>query len=143
MAQSIDVPAAQTQQVDDEHVVQVSLAQALCRVLGEAPDQPQSGEVINQLLDFSEAHFLSEQLLMRLSSYLELDEHVSDHERLAETIRSMADDWHAGRRKNLVERADALREALTRHIATRDRQFTAYHQRWLAGIADPAAPGVF
>jgi hemerythrin len=37
------------------------------------------GEILDHLIAYSEAHFMSEELLMRLKSYDDYEDHVEDH----------------------------------------------------------------
>lgn len=135
-----DDPHAQTRQCDEEHRVQLELFDAVCRSLAERPGDAATGELIEQLLAHSEAHFASEHLLMRLSSDPALSAHDAEHDRFIETLRRLSDDWGAAQRNDLLARARSLRATVGHHIASRDREFIDHHRRWLARAADPSAP---
>ena len=62
---------------DAEHHVQLSLAQTLCEAASTGVDAALAREILDQLVAYSDVHFLSEQLLMRLCSYPDYDDTLS------------------------------------------------------------------
>ena len=76
--------------MEAEHRVQLELLQGLQEALaGGGEDRTESAARLKQLLEYSEAHFLSEQLLMRLHAYPAYEEHVQEHDRLIGTLRTL------------------------------------------------------
>jgi hemerythrin len=51
--------------VEAEHRVQLDLVRALREALDKGEDRSSTSALLRQLRDYSDAHFLSEQLLMR------------------------------------------------------------------------------
>ena len=123
--------------VDAEHHVQVGLAQALRDMVHSGRDAALAREILDQLIAYSDVHFLSEQLLMRLCGYPDYDDHVLDHDRMMERLEEIR------RRRNTVEQPLSLGEAegilavLAGHIGTRDRGFTDYYRAWSLRDPDP------
>ena len=119
--------------MEAEHQVQLELVRALKEALGAGEDDPASGAVpalLRRLVDYSDAHFLSEQLLMRLYAYPAYSDHVLEHDRLIGELRALAESWEkgggdAGRLLLQVE------QWLLTHMATTDKALQAY----LAGQA--------
>lgn len=107
--------------IDREHQVQMSLLKSLAAVLDQGGD---ATELVSALEDYSRAHFLSEELLMRLHAYPDFDGHSADHEKLIESIERMSS--LAGEREALRRLCGELGVALGRHIATRDKRLAAY-----------------
>lgn len=118
--------AAANAETDREHEVQLGLLRALCAAAGENRDAAVVGEILDRLISYSEAHFMSEELLMRLKSYDDYEDHVDDHVYMMDTLRVLAS-RHATGDSALVagEAADAL-AFIGKHIATRDRRFADY-----------------
>ena len=107
--------------IDKEHRVQSELVRALLTVVDEAGD---ANEVLDALSDYSRAHFLSEELLMRLHAYPEYEGHCQDHERMMEELeamRGLGADVTAMRHA-----AQSVAAAIRRHISTRDRRLGEY-----------------
>jgi hemerythrin len=114
--------------VEAEHQVQLGLVRALKEALEAGPDGPSSGAVpalLRRLVDYSDAHFLSEQLLMRLYAYPAYADHVLAHDRLIGELRGLAESWEkgGGEAAGLLGRVE---EWLLTHMATADKALQAY-----------------
>jgi hemerythrin len=121
-----DFNTAANADTDREHEVQLGLMRALCTAAGENCDSAVVGEILQRLIAYSEAHFVSEELLMRLKSYDDYEDHVEDHAQMLDTLHGIAAD-HASRDSALIEgRASELLAFIGKHIATRDRRFADY-----------------
>lgn len=112
--------------MEAEHQVQLGLVRALRESLGSGPDRAASGELLRQLLDYSDAHFLSEQLLMRLYAYPAYEDHVQEHDRLVAELRSLAESWEKGEAESAGSLLARVEEWLATHMATTDGALEAY-----------------
>ncbi|HMM34008.1 MAG TPA: hemerythrin family protein [Thermoanaerobaculia bacterium] len=65
-------------QMDEEHALQLSLLRELVENL-DSGDAPAALEVFERLEAFTRAHFLAEELLMRLHAYPASEAHAADH----------------------------------------------------------------
>ena len=111
--------------MEGEHQVQLHLVRALREGLEKGEDRASTSTLLRQLLDYSDAHFLSEQLLMRLYAYPAYADHVLEHDRLIGELRALADSCEkdggdAGRLLRQVE------QWLLTHMATTDKALQAY-----------------
>ena len=120
--------------LDNEHLVQVGLADAVLDAAQGAHTGGELAEVLTRFIDYSELHFLSEQLLMRLHAYPDHDEHVADHEALIERMRALRDalDDDVARAGDRVRR---LKGELLGHIRNRDAALHAFLARRDTGRA--------
>ena len=114
--------------MEAEHQVQLGLVRALKEALEAGPDDPASGAVpalLRRLVDYSDAHFLSEQLLMRLYAYPAYADHVLEHDRLIGELRVLAESWEkgGGEAAGLLGRVE---QWLLTHMATTDKALQAY-----------------
>ena len=66
---------------------------------------------------------MSEELLMRLKSYDDYEDHVEDHLQMLDTLRGIAASHAAGDTALVAGRAAESLDFIGRHIATRDRRF--------------------
>jgi hemerythrin-like metal-binding protein len=104
----------------------MDLVRALKEALGNGEDRLKTASLLRQLLAYSDAHFLSEQLLMRLYAYPAYEDHVQEHDRLVEELRTMAASWERGEGEaagNLLQRVE---EWLLVHMTTTDTVLAAY-----------------
>lgn len=110
--------------VDGEHGVQLQLVEALQAALTAGGNRAQAEEILDRLLVFSDMHFGSEELLMRLHSYPRYGLHVDEHRRLLDGLREI----HArlGKGQQPAELVEDLRRWLVGHIAGMDRDFAAH-----------------
>jgi len=110
--------------VDAEHAVQVQLVDALRGALqsGGGPDQAE--EIVDRLMVFTDMHFGSEELLMRLHSYPRYGLHVEEHRRLLDSLRAL----HARMQHGAppLELVDELHRWLVGHVSGMDRDFAAH-----------------
>lgn len=115
--------------VDAEHDAQIGLVEALMAAVENPAQAPAAAELVEQLQSFCSAHFMSEELLMRLCAYPGYDDHVSDHERTLEALAAIAGALQGERDAALMQLAE-VKGFLTRHIRSRDAAFTDYYRRW-------------
>lgn len=106
-----------TKTIDREHQVQIRLLQSLTATIDKGGDY---AELLGQLVDYSRAHFLSEELLMRLYAYPDFDDHVLDHERMTEWLDEIT--ARKGQRDALLHAANELTAVFLRHIGSRDKR---------------------
>lgn len=117
---------AANEEIDREHEVQLGLLRALCKAAGENRDAATVAEILDNLIAYSEAHFMSEELLMRLKSYDDYEDHVEDHLQMLDTLHGIAASHAAGDPALVAGRATELLGFIGHHIATRDRRFADY-----------------
>jgi hemerythrin len=110
-----------------EHRVQLELLHALQATLaGAAADRSATGGLLKQLLDYSEAHFLSEQLLMRLYAYPAYEDHVQEHDRLIGDLRDLSVAWAVGEAEAAGTLLVKVEEWLLIHMNTTDKALEGY-----------------
>jgi hemerythrin len=109
--------------MDGEHRVQVALINDLCAVVEDRATGEEIGRILERLVDYSKAHFLSEELLMRLDSYDGFDEHVEDHADMLDALAAMVDTHRVGRTELIPGQARRMLAFLVRHIETRDAAY--------------------
>jgi hemerythrin len=110
--------------INREHQVQIRLMRALSGAVanGESID-----EMLAHLSDYSRAHFLSEELLMRLYDYPDYDTHVHDHERMIEWIDAL--EARKGDKPAMAHAVEELSAIFMRHIASCDSTLHGFMSR--------------
>jgi hemerythrin-like metal-binding protein len=114
--------------MDTEHRLQVSLVNALEEALRSGPDAALASRTLQQLVDFTSVHFHSEELMMRLYSYPQLENHSAAHAKLMEQVQSIRDEQRANDPAEAMELVRELRGWLVNHIKSMDQAFAL----WLA-----------
>lgn len=112
-------------EIDVEHELQIELVHAVRTALA-AGDVATAQAAIGRLDDVTNAHFLAEQLLMRLHAYPGYAAHVQEHDGLIEELRKL---WRqpleAGDAEAVAQRLELWLRA---HIATADEAFASFLQ---------------
>ncbi|RKZ34009.1 MAG: hypothetical protein DRQ37_08185 [Gammaproteobacteria bacterium] len=114
------------QSIDSEHRIQVGLLTALRQSINGGDPGEKVHEILDQLISYTELHFMSEQLLMRLYSYPEYDDHVRDHELMTEQVGQIKENYEAGEQSLSVDVVDTMTEFLLGHIKGRDHALGKY-----------------
>lgn len=117
------VPKTGENTIDAEHDLQMQLLDALSKALEKGGDFSPVKHILDQFIEFSDMHFLSEQLVMRLHSYPGYEPHLEEHTRLMKKVREIRENVFRGDRAPSLQLVHELREWLLNHIATEDAAF--------------------
>ena len=109
--------------IDAEHDLQMQLLDSLSQSVAKGGDFSPSHHILEQFIEFSDMHFLSEQLIMRLHSYPAYEAHLAEHTRLMKKVREIRDTIVRGEQVSSLQLILELREWLFNHIATEDAAF--------------------
>ena len=112
--------------IDNEHRIQIGLLNALYESVKDKKPESEIIEILNQLTAYSELHFMSEELLMRMYAYPDYDDHVHDHEAMTEHLNDIMNTFTAGQDSMVLKTASDMRQFLLAHITTRDKALTEY-----------------
>lgn len=112
-------------EMDEEHSVQVRLLRALKNTVKRS-EWKRAGELIDELDDYTNMHFLLEETLMVQRAYPGRQAHREEHSHLIEKLRSLRSAVASAGEARQLSEADAIEEWLFRHIRTFDRAFATY-----------------
>lgn len=113
-------------ELDGEHSVQMGLLTALRQAVVANQDTSSTNTILEQLNAYTNAHFMAEQLLMRLHAYPHYEEHLGEHDRLVEKMQALQQAQAAGEVALTLEAADTLSEWLLRHTQGSDRKLGSF-----------------
>ncbi len=119
--------------MDMEHRVQVELIIALEQGLALGKHIDDLKEILTQLVDYTDIHFMSEQLLMRLHAYPRLAEHEAAHNKLIEQSRRVMNDFCSEEVSVVSSELLLLKQWLLDHIRSDDYLF---HLHLAGQVAD-------
>ena len=109
--------------VDSKHEVQFQLLDSLAQTLAKGDQIAAANYILDQFIEFSDMHFLSEQLVMRLHGYPGYELHLEEHTRLMKKVREIRNSvQHDGQLIGLRLILE-LRDWLLTHIASEDVAF--------------------
>ena len=116
-------------EIDVEHQLQVRLVEALRRSVAAGQDRAVQGELLQQLEDASNVHFMSEELMMRLHSWERYEQHTEEHRRLLEELRGVRVLFERGGPDAVEVALAELQSWLASHVRGMDRAFADYVTR--------------
>ena len=128
MSESAKVAPARTgeKSIDSEHDVQLQLLDSLAETLNKTDGLEAASYILEQFIEFSDMHFLSEQLVMRLHGYPGYEPHLEEHTRLMKKVREIRARTQKGETHISLELIQGLRDWLLTHIASEDIAFGEY-----------------
>jgi hemerythrin-like metal-binding protein len=121
-------------EMDEEHALQLQLLHELVQNV-ESGDGPAALDIFDRLEQFTSAHFLAEELLMRLHAYPHFGAHSAEHNRFLEDLKALRAQLTAGQDGAVKDEADALARRLVAHIATADNALGEFQRSGAAGGA--------
>ena len=125
MAEDTNVPgplALGLDALDREHQGQAEHMERLERAIESGRPDDEVRDLVENLVQYLEAHFASEQIAMRESAYAAYEDHVREHDDSMDRLRGLVDVDRDQRTMALVE----LRETLVRHVHTSDAAFVGF-----------------
>jgi len=121
-------------EMDDEHEAQIRLLDAFENAVRRGMDESVLDGLLQQFIDHTNVHFLSEQLLMRLHAYEAYEAHLQEHEQLMAEVRRLQLSYALGNSESLTQLVEALRRWLLVHIHTTDSVLGEYLSQQLGSL---------
>ena len=118
--------------MDREHSGQLSVLNDLKAAVRSGADDSVVYALLNELVEHTNLHFLSEQLLMRLHAYEAYESHLLEHERLLSEVQNLKRNLAEGTVTDKHSLIEALRSWLLVHIQTADRALAEYLSKRVA-----------
>ena len=112
--------------MDTEHQMELALLAALEHSVREG-NAALAREVLGQLIEYTNVHFMSEQLVMRLAGYPQYEAHVHEHDDLMARARTLRQHVESGEAELSLRFLESTRAWLLQHMESKDESFA----RWL------------
>lgn len=112
--------------MDREHAGQISLFNDLKAAVRGGADDSFVYALLNDLVEHTSLHFLSEQLAMKLHAYQEYEAHLLEHERLTHEVQNLKLSLANATSTDKQRLIEALRDWLVVHIQTADKALAEY-----------------
>ena len=111
--------------IDEQHEYLFSLL-AQVSTMADENDSERIYDAILDMKRYTEVHFFEEELLMRLSGYQELEQHIKQHRRFIKTADNFIDDLEKFPLAAIAEMSAYLSNWLISHIQVSDRRYGEY-----------------
>ncbi len=119
-------PRVGEKSIDAEHDLQMQLLDSLSQAIQRGGELSPMKYILEQFIEFSDMHFLSEQLVMRLHGYPGYEPHLEEHTRLMKKVREIRANLMKGENEPSLVLVKELRDWLVQHITSEDAAFGAY-----------------
>ena len=116
-------------EMDREHAGQLGLLNDLKAAVRSGADDSLVYALLDELVEHTNLHFLSEQLAMRLHAYEGYESHLLEHKRLLAEVQNLKLSLETGTATDRHSLIEALRSWLLVHIQTADKSLADYLSR--------------
>ncbi|PKK88354.1 MAG: hypothetical protein CVV64_19170 [Candidatus Wallbacteria bacterium HGW-Wallbacteria-1] len=111
--------------LDDQHHTLVDLINSLHSALARGKANERLGNILNELIEYTQKHFADEENLMRTHKYPGLDEQLRIHRHLVSKVLEIRAKFEEGRPMG-IEVMNFLKDWLMTHILKVDMQYSEY-----------------
>jgi hemerythrin len=115
--------------MDAEHQVELSLLAEVRAAMYERGDRALAIDILTQLIDHTNVHFSSEQMLMRLTAFPDFQAHQLEHDELMRQAHTLLAHVETGEIEPTVRFIDAMTTWLTDHMVQKDRALARFLER--------------
>lgn len=112
--------------IDAQHRVLVGLVNEMHEAIQRHAGDQVVGGVLNRLGEYTRIHFATEESLMRMQGYPDLEAHKQEHVELLERLNDLRERFDSGNAELSVELMDLLRFWLTRHMMESDQRYARF-----------------
>lgn len=111
--------------IDTQHKQLVALLNKLYDAMRDGKGKGLSGNVLNELVEYTKFHFATEEKLMQEHSFPGFLAHLSEHTRLTKKVIEFQQQFNSGSLVS-VQLGSFLRDWLINHIMTVDKNYSAF-----------------
>jgi hemerythrin len=109
--------------VDTQHKNLVNILNELHQAMLGAQGKDKLGQVLLNLIKYSQVHFAMEEKLMQSHGYTDFPAHKAEHDQLASTVLEFQRKFLSNEVGLTVEMMDFLKDWLSKHILDSDKKY--------------------
>jgi hemerythrin len=111
-------------EIDAEHRHLVSLLNSLFDAMQQGMGREKLGEILNSLVDYTDAHLRHEELLFAQTDYPDTESHKKEHNNLRKQVIEIQKKYNSGELDTLtIETLTFLKHWLINHTTGSDKRF--------------------
>lgn len=118
---SIQIP-----EIDEQHKVLVGLVNEMHAAIREQRGREECGAVLEQLIEYTRVHFATEESVMSVMRYPELEQHRAEHQKLMDEVSQLKARFDDGSVNLTMELMHFLKAWLHNHIHGSDKRAGAF-----------------
>jgi hemerythrin len=112
--------------IDEQHKKLVTQLNDLYEAMKAGRGKEALSDVLNELLQYTKEHFLTEESLMKLYNYPEYDAHKQKHDKMAIHVVQLKEKVDSGEISSPRQITEFLKEWLAKHIMGTDKLYGPY-----------------
>jgi len=121
-----DTYSVQIDELDNQHKRLIGLINQLYDAMLAGKGKSVNAPILDELVEYAQTHFISEELLMKKCQYPGLATHKEAHEQLTQKVEDFHTSYNAGKSSISIELMNFLNNWLTDHILTMDKKYVPY-----------------
>ncbi|BCO07785.1 hypothetical protein GF1_01610 [Desulfolithobacter dissulfuricans] len=111
--------------IDNQHKKLVDLINRLYRAVINGENRTVSGEILDELVNYTATHFQTEERLFDQYGYSETKQHKNVHEKLVKQVVEFQQQFHAGAELDM-SLLEFLKDWLVNHIMKTDKRYSSF-----------------
>ncbi|MFZ1375911.1 MAG: bacteriohemerythrin [Geothrix sp.] len=108
-------------EIDRQHQKLIDIANRLNAAMQAGQGRAVSGEILQELVDYTVSHFGFEEGLMHTHGYSDRDAHLEEHRKLIQSVTAFKQQFDAGQASVSIELMGFIRDWLVNHILKVDK----------------------
>ena len=112
--------------IDEQHKKLISLINGLHEAMKIGAGRAVTGQVIDELLNYTITHFSNEERLMTAHGYPGYAGHKKEHDEFTQKVKKLDEDYKAGKLAITIEIMRFLKDWLTTHIKGTDQKYSPF-----------------
>ena len=109
--------------VDEQHKKLVGYLNELYESMKAGKGKETLGAVLKSLVEYTKAHFTTEESLMKLYKFPGYEEHKKKHEKMTEHVLNLNQKYASDEISNPIQITSFLKDWLTKHILETDKLY--------------------
>jgi hemerythrin len=114
--------------IDQQHKKLIELLNQLYDAMRAQKGKEVLGQVLNELVTYTNTHFTFEEGLMQKHSYPAFESHKLQHQMLVKKVLEFQKEFSAGRATGTIDVMNFLKDWLNDHILGTDRQYASFFE---------------
>jgi hemerythrin len=113
-------------EIDTQHKKLIDMINKLYDAMKVGKSKDVMGEILNNLLSYTDTHFKTEEKYFDLYKYPEKENHKAKHKQFVETVTKFKKDFDSGNSIISLEVMNFQKDWWTKHINGTDKEYAKY-----------------
>ncbi|MBU0995586.1 MAG: bacteriohemerythrin [Proteobacteria bacterium] len=118
-----DSLSVKVKEIDEQHKKLIRLINSLHEAMIQRKTKEALGTIINELMDYTTGHFLTEETYFEKFEYGERDSHKREHTGFVNKVSAFHTDFQTGKMFLSMEIMNFLKDWLIKHIKGTDKKY--------------------